>query len=54
MGSVFNLVHRIFLFFSQPPNYFYVSRNKYPERENEMEGPSFEGFHTQLDCKLMY
>ena len=54
MSSVLNLVHNTVVFFSQPPNYFYVSRDKYPERENEMDGPSFEGFHTQLDCKLMY
>ena len=34
-------------------HYYYVSRDKNLQRENEMDcSPSFESFHTQLDCKL--
>ena len=29
-----------------------MSRDENPQRENEMDSPSFEGFHAQLDCKL--
>ena len=29
--------------------YYNVSREKYPRRENEMDSPSFEGFHDRLD-----
>ena len=32
----------------------YVSRDENPQRVNEMDSPSFEGFHAQLDCKLTY
>ena len=32
--------------------YYNVSRDENPQRENEMDSPSFEGFHAQLDCKL--
>ena len=32
--------------------YYNVSRDENPQRENEMDSPSFEGFHSQLDCKL--
>lgn len=31
-----------------------VSRDKNHLGENEIDCPSFEGFHTQLDCKLTY
>ena len=31
-----------------------VSRDENPQRVNEMDSPSFEGFHAQLDCKLTY
>ena len=39
--------------------YYNVSREKYPRRENEMDSPSFEGFHDRLDlyrlnCKVTY
>ena len=27
-----------------------VSRDENPQIENEMDSPSFEGFHAQLDC----
>ena len=29
-----------------------VRRDENLQRENEMDSPSFEGFHAQLDCKL--
>ena len=29
-----------------------MSRDENPQRENEMDSPSFQGFHAQLDCKL--
>ena len=29
-----------------------MSGDESPQRENEMDSPSFEGFHAQLDCKL--
>ncbi|CAH3158736.1 unnamed protein product [Pocillopora meandrina] len=28
------------------------AETKNPQRENELDRPSFEGFHTQLDCKF--
>ena len=31
-----------------------VSRDENPPRENEIDSPSSEGFHAQLDCKLIY
>ena len=31
-----------------------MSREENPQRENELDSPSFEGFRTQLDCKLTY
>ena len=31
-----------------------MSRDENPQRVNEMDSPSFEGFHAQLDCKLTY
>ena len=31
-----------------------IIREENPQRENEKNSPSFEGFHTQLDCKLTY
>ena len=31
-----------------------ISRNENPQREDEVDSSSFEGFHTQLDCKLTY
>ena len=31
-----------------------MSRDENLQRENEMDSPSFERFHTQLDCKLTY
>ena len=31
-----------------------ICRNENPQRENEVDSSSFEGFHTQLDCKLTY
>ena len=31
-----------------------VSRDENPPRENEIDSPSSEGFHAQLDCKLTY
>ena len=31
-----------------------MSRDENPQRENEMDSPSFKGFHAQLDCKLTY
>ena len=34
--------------------YCNVSRDKKPQRENEMDIPSSKGFHAQLDCKLTY
>ena len=34
--------------------YHNMSRDKNPQRESEMDSLSFESFHTQLDCKLMY
>ena len=34
--------------------YYNVSRDKNPQRENEMDSPSYEGFRAQLDCKLTY
>ena len=37
-----------------PGAVYSVSRDENPQRVNEMDSPSFEGFHTQLDCKLMY
>ena len=33
--------------------YYNVTRDENPQRE-EIYIPSFEGFHTQLDCKLTY
>ena len=33
--------------------YYRVSRDKIPQRENEMDSPSFEGFHAQADFKLV-
>ena len=32
--------------------YYNVSKDENPERGNEMDIPSFEGFHAQLDCKM--
>ena len=32
--------------------YYNVSRDENPQRENEMDSPSFESFHAQLNCKL--
>ena len=32
--------------------YYNVSKDENPERGNEMDSPSFEGFHAQLDCKM--
>ena len=29
-----------------------VSKDENPERENEMDIPSFESFHAQLDCQV--
>ena len=29
-----------------------MSIDEYPQRENKMDSPSFEGFHAQLDYKL--
>ena len=29
-----------------------VSKDENPQRENEMDSPSFEGFHAQLDCQV--
>ena len=37
-----------------PGAVYSVSRDENPQRVNEIDSPSFEGFHTQLDCKLMY
>ena len=34
--------------------YYNVSRDENPQGENEMDSPSFRGFHAQLDGKLMY
>ena len=34
--------------------YYNVSRDKNPQRENEIDSPSYEGFRAQLDCKLTY
>ena len=31
---------------------WWEQRQKNPQRENELDRPSFEGFHTQLDCKF--
>ena len=31
-----------------------MSRDENPQRVHEKDSPSFEGFHTQLDCKLTY
>ena len=31
-----------------------MSREENLQRENEIDSASFEGFHTQLDCKLTY
>ena len=31
-----------------------MSREENIQRENEIDSASFEGFHTQLDCKLTY
>ena len=31
-----------------------MSRDENPQRGNEMDSPSFEGFHAQLDFKLTY
>ena len=31
-----------------------MSREENPQRENELDSPSFVGFRTQLDCKLTY
>ena len=28
------------------------AETKNPQRENELDRPSFECFHTQLDCKF--
>ena len=32
--------------------YYNVRRDENPQRGKEMDRPSFEGFHAQLDCKL--
>ena len=32
--------------------YYNMSRDENPQRENEMDIPSFEGYHAQLDCKF--
>ena len=29
-----------------------MSKDENPQRVNEMDSPSSEGFHTQLDCKV--
>ena len=34
--------------------YHNMTRDKNPQREKEMDSLSFESFHAQLDCKLMY
>ena len=31
--------------------YYNVSRDESPQRENEMDSPSFEGFHALLDLQ---
>ena len=31
-----------------------MSRDENPQEENEMDSPSFKGFHALLDGKLMY
>ena len=35
-------------------HYYNVSRDQSPQRENDMDSPSFKGFHAQLDCKLTH
>ena len=35
-------------------SYYNVSRSENSSRENEMDSPSFEGFHAQLNCKFTY
>ena len=30
--------------------YYNVSKDENPQGENEMDSPSLEGLHTQLDC----
>ena len=37
-----------------PGAVYSVSRDENPQGVNEIDSPSFEGFHTQLVCKLMY
>ena len=34
--------------------YCNVNRDENPQRVNEMNSPSFNGFHAQLDWKLTY
>ena len=29
-----------------------MNRDENPQRKNEMDSPSFEGFNAQFDCKL--
>ena len=31
-----------------------MSRDENPQKVKETDSPSFEGFHTQLDCKRTY
>ena len=31
-----------------------MSKDENPQRENEMDSPSFEAFHVQLYCQLEY
>ena len=31
-----------------------MSIDENPQRENEMDSPSFEAFHVQLYCQLVY
>ena len=35
-------------------SYYNVSRSENSSRENEMDSPSFEGFHAQFNCKFTY
>ena len=32
--------------------YYNVSRDENPHRDNELDYPSVDGFHAQLDCKI--
>lgn len=34
--------------------YYNINRDEIPQRGNEMDCPSFDGFHAQLGCKLTY